>query len=76
MCRKEIQSFTTSIRNDEIAQPVYKSSFRLGRVLALFIETGALYIALMVRFVPLVMEKYVNTMCADSQHGKRIRRIW
>ena len=44
----EIQSFAMDRENDGAFPLAYRSSFRMGRILALFIETGALYIVFMV----------------------------
>lgn len=51
MCRayrKDISSFTTDSSNNVTSASDYKPRFRVDRILALFIETGALYIVLMV----------------------------
>jgi len=48
MHRKDIQLFTADGNDERALTRNYRSSFRVGRILALFIETGTLYIALMV----------------------------
>jgi len=48
--RKDIRSFTTIDRGSGEISPAYGSGFRVGRILALLIETGVLYIVFMVSF--------------------------